>query len=365
MVLLGSLWFAWVHIVENPKVMQKFALTSNRNRPIIGDMKRKLNFTREEWDEAVRLYGYPSNMEKHNKSLYSYGCKKGWHKTTVWPNRKSRIGYTEEQLRKEAFASSLRFHSRGEFEKNDPNNYNLALVRKWLDEMYWLKPQENPYKNKISYIYLYLFEQQNAFYVGETHHGSYRHWYHKTDGNSAVFKFAKENNIEIPEPIILEDGLGMDNEVRRQEHYWKLHYISLGYDTLNKGKTGEFCGSLGKTKIIWTQEKCREKALLCSYGEEMKKRFPGAYNAARKNSWLKDYKWFVDGRTTEKGRPVLQCTKDGTPVGRWDSISSAARGMGTPNIIGKICDCCRGKRKSSMGYVWKYADEPVQTLLAI
>ena len=40
MVLLGSLWFVWVHIVENSKVMQKFALTSNRNCPIIGDMKK-------------------------------------------------------------------------------------------------------------------------------------------------------------------------------------------------------------------------------------------------------------------------------------------------------------------------------------
>lgn len=363
MVLLGSLWFAWVHIVENPKVMQKFALTSNRSRPIIGDMKSKLNFTREEWDEAVQLYGNPNNMKKRNRALYAYGQRKGWLKTTVWPNRKSRAGLSEEQLEKKVFENSHNFHSRGEFQNKSPNDYRIALRRGWLDRMPWLEPKENPYIDKISYIYLYLFEQQKAFYVGETYHGSDRRLQHKTRSDSAVFKFAEENNIEIPEPIILEDGLERDREVRRQEHYWKLHYISLGYKTLNIGKTGEFCGSLGHRHRIWTREKCREAAMQCSHARDMIRRFPSAYDSAYRNGWLKDYTWFTIKGGVGVKRPVIQYAKDGRLVGRWDSISTAAESLG--KSTSQICRCCQGKIKSALGYVWKYADKPVQMLLAI
>ncbi len=290
-------------------------------------------------------------MNKENPTLYAYGCKHGWTKTTKWPKGLTRRYYSEEQLKKEVFESSRRFHSRGEFQKNDCRNYCVALRRGWLDEMHWLETKENPFTDRINYIYLYLFEEQKTFYVGETFHGSQRHNEHLRRG--PVFNFAKENGIEIPKPIILEDNLNRLNEVRRQEHYWKLHYISLGYNTLNKGKTGEHCGSLGSASIKWTRKTCRKAALQCQTRYEFFKKFRGAYQAVSQHGWWKDYTWLVPLTGTTPKR-VLQYTKDGRLVGKFESFSLAAKAVSGNSS--NISHCCLGNIKSAYGFVWKYEE---------
>lgn len=50
---------------------------------------------------------------------------------------------------------------------------------------------------------------------------------------------------------------------------------------------------LCKQNGYWTIERCKETALLYSNVTSFQKEQPGAYNAAKKNGWLKDYDWFV------------------------------------------------------------------------
>ena len=50
--------------------------------------------------------------------------------------------------------------------------------------------------------------------------------------------------------------------------------------------------------------------------------------------------------------PVLQFSKDGTFIKDWPSISEASRKLGIART--HICACCKGRIKSSGGYVWKY-----------
>lgn len=54
-------------------------------------------------------------------------------------------------------------------------------------------------------------------------------------------------------------------------------------------------------------------------------------------------------------RPVLQFTKDGEFVTRYESVSEAAESVNGkgPNIV----KCCSGVKKSMYGYVWKYESE--------
>jgi len=47
-------------------------------------------------------------------------------------------------------------------------------------------------------------------------------------------------------------------------------------------------------KKIWTYEKCYEVALKCKSRGEMHDKYGGAYSAALKNGWLKDYTWFEE-----------------------------------------------------------------------
>ena len=49
---------------------------------------------------------------------------------------------------------------------------------------------------------------------------------------------------------------------------------------------------------------------------------------------------------------VLQYDLRGCFIKEWDSISSAKKELGTTHIT----DCCKGKRKSANGYIWKYKE---------
>ena len=51
--------------------------------------------------------------------------------------------------------------------------------------------------------------------------------------------------------------------------------------------------------------------------------------------------------------PVLQFSKDGELIAEYPSIMEAERQTGCNN--GHICKCCKGKYKSTGGYIWKYA----------
>lgn len=51
-------------------------------------------------------------------------------------------------------------------------------------------------------------------------------------------------------------------------------------------------------------------------------------------------------------REVIQMTKNGIFINEWASMSEASK---TLNInIGSICRCCKCKKKSAGGYLWKY-----------
>ena len=50
----------------------------------------------------------------------------------------------------------------------------------------------------------------------------------------------------------------------------------------------------------WTYQKCFIVALTCKTRSELKRKYPSAYVASRKNRWLVSFNWFVDGRRVER-----------------------------------------------------------------
>lgn len=50
--------------------------------------------------------------------------------------------------------------------------------------------------------------------------------------------------------------------------------------------------------------------------------------------------------------PVLQISLAGKVINRFESIKDAERYLGIKTS--HICDCCKGKRKTSNGFLWKY-----------
>ena len=99
-----------------------------------------------------------------------------------------------------------------------------------------------------------------------------------------IISIAKENGIEIPKPVILEEKLTAEQSQERED-YWKKHYTEKGLKCLNKAITGVGKGSLGAT-IKWTYEEFCNEALKYSYKTEMKYKNQSAYKAGVHNGWI-------------------------------------------------------------------------------
>lgn len=57
------------------------------------------------------------------------------------------------------------------------------------------------------------------------------------------------------------------------------------------------------------------------------------------------------------GKTIVQCSLDGVPIKEWDSARGAERGLkkNGVNIHNEhIIECCKGKRKTTAGYIWRY-----------
>lgn len=59
------------------------------------------------------------------------------------------------------------------------------------------------------------------------------------------------------------------------------------------------------------------------------------------------------GKENPKSKSVYQYDKDGVFIKTWESISLANKYYNTRHIS----DCCSGKRKSCVGFIWRYKEE--------
>lgn len=61
------------------------------------------------------------------------------------------------------------------------------------------------------------------------------------------------------------------------------------------------------------------------------------------------------GIENKNRRVVLQYTKEGIFVKRWESFAQIQQETGY--LQGNICSCCRGRIKSAYGFIWKYEED--------
>lgn len=253
-------------------------------------------------------------------------------------------------------------------------------------------------KKRKDCIYYYYFEQTNSIYVGRTIQRTERNWQHihcvKTD---TVARYAYENGFQVPEMVIIEDNLTVE-QGQKQECFWMNFYKTHGYNVLNRCKGGGI-GGLGSGKLTkeycmeeareyktkkefekgsnsayhksrengwldemdwfdikrkrWTYEECYEIAKQCQTKTEFQNTNNRAYQYALRKQWLKDYTWFENGYNITFGKKVIQLTKDGQFVAEYETAHEASRITGIART--NICGVCRGIKKSSHGYIWKYA----------
>lgn len=152
-----------------------------------------------------------------------------------------------------------------------------------------------------STVYAYVDENNKVAYVGLTIDKNSRKKRHKYEPNSAVRKYFGKN---IPEPIILKDGLTV-LESQYYEDYYKKQYANDDYNLLNIAPTGKNVGSIGSIAKWTSKEKVFEESKKYHSRSEFRKKAGGAYSHANDNKWLPEMTWLKD-----KKKPHNYWTKE-------------------------------------------------------
>ena len=147
----------------------------------------------------------------------------------------------------------------------------------------------------IHVVYVYLITEHKTCYVGRTKNLHTRDLSHRrgrkhTDGRityDGLYMFCSNNNIDIPEPFILEENL-TGIESLEKEDFWVNYYKNDMWNVLNKAKTGLKSGSLGHTKI-WDYESCKQESLKYKTRMDFRKNSIWCWNICRKMGWLDEF----------------------------------------------------------------------------
>ena len=145
------------------------------------------------------------------------------------------------------------------------------------------------FDDPVHVVYVYEVSETHAAYIGRTLDLQRRDLCHRNKTqNDTLFRYCQEKGVDVPRVKVLEEGL-VAVQSQEREDYWKRRYRDMGWDIINKASTGIGSGSLGSMPRKWNHETCKEVAELCVSREDLKKRYVGAYNVARKNGWLKEF----------------------------------------------------------------------------
>ncbi len=192
-----------------------------------------------------------------------------------------------------------KYSNKYDLQKHCPSCYRGMFRNGWLDEIADLYYDDSihymKYNEPINCVYIYEYKDLNSFYVGRTNNIKRRHRQHcngygHRDGTrtyDVVYKFAKENGVEIPKPVILEEKLTAEQSQERED-YWKRYYADKGLKCLNKAITGVGKGSLG-ARLKWDYSACKKEASKYVSRQKLRESNQSVYNACLKNGWLEDF----------------------------------------------------------------------------
>lgn len=258
-----------------------------------GKKKRKWNY--DTCLKEARKYKTRTEFQRACSGAYIYARKNGYLSKFDWFDEiKKPNGYwTKERCEEE----SRKYQSKKEFVKGCSAAHHAAVVNGWLDDFTWLVDKRfDIIKDKVDSVYVYIFEETKTAYVGRTlirrqKKRDKEHVFNIEADN--VARYAKKIHVPVPPMIIIETNLTLEEGLDRED-YWRKWYEQKGYTMLNRIATGKGKGSLGGISHgKWNRRTCREEALKYKSASEFEVNTSGAYAAALRNGWLKDYSWFA------------------------------------------------------------------------
>lgn len=206
-------------------------------------------------------------------------------------------------------------------------------------------------------------------YIGITSQDPEQRWHGGSNysGQSYLYNAIKKYGWDSFKHVIIREGL-TEEEAKIAERKLIKHYDSRnrskGYNITPGGdispmkdlavrkKSSE--SHKGKKQSIEQRLKqsLRQKGKIVS--DETKRRT----SESVKRLW-QDPEFIAKTAAGYKYRPVVAYDKDGNSVGRFSSLKEANQSTGVD--FRNIQACCKGRKKTAGGYVWRYADEQVNT----
>ena len=262
------------------------------------DVKKSNGFwTKERCYGEAKKYKSKNGFHKESSGAYKVALKNGWLADYTWfdETKKENNYWTFERCYDEA----KKYKSFAEFRKTCISAYGAARKNGWLCDFTWLEKRTVSDK-PIYAVYRYYDEETNTVYVGLANNMKRRHKEHCNGfikrgerRYDVVYRYFHSINKEVPDPIILKDGL-FANDAQSYEDIYIQEYKKDGLNILNLAKAGSL-GASGK----WTKDACYREALKYKTRSEFKRSNGSAYQSAMRNGWVKDYDWLSDPKTVK------------------------------------------------------------------
>lgn len=251
------------------------------------EAKKRIKWTKETCEIEAKKYKALKVFER--TSAGRMARVNGWIDDYTWLERAHKKGYW--QVYENCYNEALKYKTRTEFCRENGAAYKQARCNGWLDRFDWLIDERiDLIKGKIDSVYVYEFVERHTAYIGRTLMRTQKERdKHHLFVLDAVSSFARDNDIPMPEMIILEDNLTLAEGVEK-EGWWIEKYRSDGWNVLNKAKAGAI-GSLHH--INYTYEKCYMEALKYEYYNDFVKNSRAYYRVAYRNGWIVDYTWLI------------------------------------------------------------------------
>lgn len=224
-------------------------------------------------------------------------------------------------------------------------------------------------ENHYNCIYMYI-SPSGKMYIGKAIDFNKRYKTHIYASNN---KNCKDYNVPFHNAI---RKYGIENfkikilaeDLKLEElGYWENYYIEKynlyakngkGYNIANGGQGGNNFAGKTNEEMEEVKKHMRENHFDCTgknhhqYGkprtETEKNNISKGLNKAKENGT----------KIGRKGKKIYQFDKDMNLIKIWDIAMDIQRELNIDNSA--IIKCCKGKRKTAGGYIWKYAeDRPV------
>lgn len=137
-------------------------------------------------------------------------------------------------------------------------------------------------------IYIYIWEEFNTVYIGRTVNPKGRHYQHKHRESEKTYQFSRENHIEHPKMIIIENDLSLEEGIEREKYWINYYREESSYNVLNKSCGGQVGGQLMPLALTEDEKRERSRLYKLEYNKTHKEERK-LYNASHKEQRKKYY----------------------------------------------------------------------------